>query len=158
MLMDSHKARRNKRAKLICTIKKKQNVKPMSKKSKLFFPNTTFIRPRVRFGAIHQTLIPAVTEEEKCALYYTTFDFARFARNEKIRRDAVVLTYTLSKEQERRLREGTNLISLLTITKMYKELFSRTDQMSLLILKGLRQQGRCRDTPSRLAAVAARSA
>lgn len=107
--------------------------KTTTKKAKY---SSTYIKPttarkQVRFAEPleeNTVIIPAITdEEEKSKLYYSSLDFARFALNERVRRDALVLTVALSKEQLKRMVRRGSVIPSSTITVMYHKVLSRTE-------------------------------
>jgi hypothetical protein len=98
---------------------------------------------RVRFATplAQRTEIPAVIEQvEKERLFYSKIDFARFALKERVRRDALVLTVTLYREQRTRMRRGSNVIPATSVLMMYHKVNSRTEDISSMLEKGTRSQ------------------
>mmetsp|Transcript_129183 Transcript_129183/g.192452 ORF Transcript_129183/g.192452 Transcript_129183/m.192452 type:complete len:168 (-) Transcript_129183:94-597(-) len=89
---------------------------------------------RVRFSdsLVQKTLIPAVADqEEKERLFYSNLDFARFAFNERVRRDALILTVAVSREQLKRMRRHAPVISSSSVSMMYHKILSRTENSKL---------------------------
>lgn len=89
---------------------------------------TTRAAPRVRFAdpLVQEAEIPAVQDPvDKHILYYSDDDFVRFAFNERIRRDALILTITLCREQQKRLVRGSTAISPNSVQLMYHKILSR---------------------------------
>jgi hypothetical protein len=85
---------------------------------------------RVRFSdsLVEKTLIPAVVDqEEKSRLFYSNLDFARFAFNERVRRDALILTVAVSREQLKRMRRQAPVISSSSVSMMYHKILSRRE-------------------------------
>jgi hypothetical protein len=98
---------------------------------------------RVRFATplVQRTEIPAVIDQvEKERLFYSKIDFARFALKERVRRDALVLTVTLYREQRTRIRRGLNAIPATSVLMMYHKVLSRTEDISSMLEKGTRSQ------------------
>lgn len=71
--------------------------------------------------------IPSSDVKAKSRLHYTDADFKRFAWEERLRRDALILTLTVCKEQRKRYRNGLPLLSPSTVHQMYHKILSRTD-------------------------------
>jgi hypothetical protein len=63
--------------------------------------------------------------DNKHELFYSAQDFERFFRNEQLRRDALILTVTVGREQQKRLLLGAPLSSPTTIHQMYYKVLSR---------------------------------
>jgi hypothetical protein len=106
------------------------------RKTQHFEPTITKHTPRVRFAAqlVQSAVIPAVADqEEKNRRFYSELDFARFAFNERVRRDALILTVTLCREQEKRLRRRANVLAPSAVTLMYHKILSRTEDASQLL-------------------------
>jgi uncharacterized membrane protein len=90
---------------------------------------------------VQRTEIPAVIDQvEKERLFYSKIDFARFALKERVRRDALVLTVTLYREQRTRIRRGSNAIPATSVLMMYHKVLSRTEDISSMLEKGTRSQ------------------
>jgi hypothetical protein len=101
---------------------------------------------RVRFATplVQRTEIPALIDQvEKERLFYSKIDFARFALKERVRRDALVLTVTLYREQRTRIRRGLNVIPANSVLMMYHKVLSRTEDISSMLEKGTISQ-KCR--------------
>lgn len=84
--------------------------------------------PRVRFATalVQEREIPFIEDDvEKTDLYYSDEDFVRFAFNERIRRDALILTITLCREQQKRLFRGSTVIPPSSVQLMYHKILSR---------------------------------
>lgn len=90
---------------------------------------------QVRFATplVVEKMVPAlVDEEEKNRLHYSSLDFARFAIEERIRRDSFVLTVKLFRKQTRRMQRGQPVIPYSTISLMYSKLMSRPETIPKL--------------------------
>ena len=121
----------------------------MLKRTKKAKSASTYIKPtaakkRVRFAEPleeNTVVIPSITsEEEKSKLFYSSLDFARFALNERVRRDALVLTVALTKEQLKRMVRRGSVIPSSSITVMYHKVLSRTEAAMEAIEKKSRNQ------------------
>ena len=90
---------------------------------------------RVRFAdplAREQVrMIPSLDEDVKRRLFYTNCDFARFAFHERLRRDALILTVAVCREQLKRMRRSAPVISPSSVTMMYHKVLSRTEDETL---------------------------
>lgn len=67
------------------------------------------------------------TNEQKASLFYSTTDYARFALQERVRREALTLTHILGREQRNRFCNGIHLLTSTTIHHMYHKILSRLD-------------------------------
>ena len=67
--------------------------------------------------AIHE--IPCRSELDKGQIYYSAADYRRFSSQETVRREALQLTIVMCREQERRLRRGTDPITTITAQILY---------------------------------------
>ena len=109
-------------------------------------------RRRVRFASclVKRATIPAVEdEEEKRRLFYSNADFARFAVNERLRRDTFVLTMNLCREQTRRLGLRSIAVSAPSIIVMYHKVLSRTEDLQGLVQARMNKKlltGECQET------------
>jgi hypothetical protein len=94
----------------------------------LFALNKKTTRVRFSDSLVQKTFIPAVADqEEKDRLFYSNLDFARFAFNERVRRDALILTVAVSREQLKRMRRQAPVISSSSVSMMYHKILSRTE-------------------------------
>ena len=89
------------------------------------------IRRNVRFAEhlVQTRHMPyfELNENEKATLFYSDEDFARFAFNERIRRDTLILTFAVSREQLKRLRRRAPAISSKSVSMMFYKIFTRAE-------------------------------
>jgi hypothetical protein len=103
------------------------------RKTHHFEPTITKHTVRVRFAAqlVQSAVIPAIADqEEKNRRFYSGIDFARFAFDERVRRDAIILTVTLCREQVKRLRRRANVVAPPAVTLMYHKILNRPQEAS----------------------------
>ena len=112
----------------VVTQKTKQTKRKRPGPPTAAMPRSRKTAPRVRFShTLVQALeIPRIDDEEtKSRLYYSAMEIDRFVANERIRRQLLVLTVVLYKEQIKRIIHRHQLMPAYMIIVVFQKMLSR---------------------------------